>query len=356
LAEYAIEVVDLVKRYHTSVKKVMQGRPGSRATSLRGIFEVLLRKGSFITALDGVTLKVKKGETFGLLGPNGAGKTTFIHILCTLILPDDGEAFVNGFDVQREPQQVLRNLQAVIGGNIGFEWRLTARQGLEFYASLYGLPKLEARKKIDYLLKFTGLKDRADDMYQRYSAGMRRKLVLCRALLLDVPIVLFDEPTIGLDPPTAAEIRELLHGKLSRDEGKTVLIATHNMWEAQEICDRIAILYRGKIIACDSPDNIRRLIRPETIYNISLQNPKFSKEHEKMLKDLEGLVGVKNLVPRVDTEGILQELTLYLDKNYSLSSVLKIFFDYGLDIKSINAQEPDLEEAFIALTREEPKE
>jgi ABC-2 type transport system ATP-binding protein len=346
----------LVKRYPSSVKKAILGRPGRRATSLRGIFEVLMRRGSFITALDGVTLKVKKGEIFGLLGPNGAGKTTFIKILCTLILHDEGEAYVNGFDVRREPQQVLRNLQAVIGGaGRGFDWRLTARQGLEFYASLYGLSKQEAQEKIDFLLEFTGLRDRANDMYQRYSGGMRRKLVLCRALLLDVPIVLFDEPTIGLDPPSAAEIRELLHDKLSRDEGKTVLITTHNMWEAQEICDRIAILYRGKIIACDSPDNIRRLIRPETIYNVTFQNPKFSKRHEKMLKDLKGVAGVKNLVPEVTTEGIFQKLTLYLDKNHSLSSVLKVLLAHGLEIKSIDAREPALEEAFIALTQKEPK-
>jgi len=351
-----METINLVKRYPTSIKKAIQGRPGSHTTSFKGIFEVILRRGSFITALDGVTLQIKKGEIFGLLGPNGAGKTTFIKILCTLILHDEGEAYVNGFDVRKEPSQVLRNLQAVIGGSIGFEWRLTARQGLEFYASLYGLPKYEARKKIDYLLDFTGLKDRADDMYQRYSSGMRRKLVLCRTLLQDVPIVLFDEPTVGLDPPTSAEIRELLRDKLSRDEGKTVLISTHNMWEAQEICDRIAILYRGKIVACDSPDNIRRLIRPETVYNITLQSPKFNKEHEKMLKDLQEMAGVKNLTPRVTPEGVFQRLTLYLDKNYSLSSVLKVLFSYGLEIKSVDAREPDLEEAFIALTREEQKE
>jgi len=355
LVEYAIETIDLAKRYPTSIKKTWKPR-GAHGTSLRTIFEALMRRGPFITALDGVTLKVKKGEILGLLGPNGAGKTTFINILCTLILPDGGEAYVNGFDVQREPQQVLKNLQAVGGGNIGFEWRLTARQNLEFYASLYGLPKLEAKKKIDYLLDFAGLRDRADDMYQRYSAGMRRKLILCRALLLDVPILLFDEPTVGLDPPSAAEIRELLRDKLSREEGKTVLMATHNMWEAQEICDRIAIIDRGKIITCDSPDNIRRLIRAETVYNINFVNLKFSKEHEKMLKDLEGMVGVNNVVPRITTEGIFQKLTLHVDKSLNLSRVLNVLMAYGLEIKSIDASEPSLEEAFIVITRGRPKE
>jgi len=326
-----------------------------RRPSLRGIFEDLMRRRPLITALDGVTLKVKKGEIFGLLGPNGAGKTTFIKILCTLVLHDEGEAYVNGFDVQREPKQVLRNLQAVLGGTGGFEWRLTARQGLEFYALLYGLPKKEAEKKIDYLLNFTGLKHRENDMYQRYSTGMAHKLQLCKALLIDAPILLFDEPTAGLDPPSAVEFRRLLRDKLLLEEGKTIFITTHNMWEAQEICDRIAIIDRGKIIACDSPDNIRHHIRTEIIYSITFLNPKFSKEHKKMLKELDEMVGVNNVVPRVATEGTLQKLIIHMDKNLNLSSVLKVLMAYGLEVKSVDATEPSLEEAFIAITGREQK-
>lgn len=352
MVEFAIETVDLVKRYPASVKRMVAGR-GGHTVSLRGILELLIRRGAFITALNGVSLQVKKGEIFGLLGPNGAGKTTFIHVLCTLILHDEGEAYVNGFDVQREPRQVLKNLQAVISGNPGFEWRLTARQGLEFYASLYGLSRREANKKIDDLLRFTGLKEREDDMYQKFSGGMRRKLVICRALLQDVPILLLDEPTIGLDPSSSAEIRALLHDRLSREDGKTILITTHNMWEAQEICDRIAILYRGKIIACDTPDNIRNLVHPETIYSINLQISKFSKTHEKMLEELRGMTGVRNLIPLVSTEGTLEKLTLHLDKNYAVSEVLKALLAHGMGIRSIETREPALEEAFIALTREE---
>ncbi len=134
-----------------------------------------------------------------------------IKILCTLVIHDEGEAYVNGFDVKKEPGEVLRNLQAVLPESRGFTWRLTGRQNLEFYALLYGLREKEAKERINYLLEFTGLKERADDGYQRYSTGMQRKLLLCRALLRNTPTLLFDEPTAGLDPTSAAEFRSMLH-------------------------------------------------------------------------------------------------------------------------------------------------
>jgi ABC-2 type transport system ATP-binding protein len=350
LVEYAIETVDLVKRYPASVKRLK----AAPRNSLRNILETLRERGAHMTALDGVSLRVRKGEVFGLLGPNGAGKTTFIKILCTLILHDEGEAFVNGFDVKKESSQVLRNLQAVIGG--GFDWRLKARENLEFYASLYGLSRHEAHSKIDSLLDFAGLRDRANDMYQMLSSGMKRKLVICRSLLLDVPILLFDEPTRGLDPLIAIEIRRLMFEKLSRDEGKTVFLSTHNMWEAEAICDRIAILNRGKIIACDSPDNIRRLVGSEKVYDITLIKAKSGRKQEKMLKDLKETEGVKDLAPEFKAEGTLEKLVLYLEEKHNLSSILKVLLDYGVEIRSIDARDAPLEEVFITLTKRASKE
>jgi len=343
LADYAIETIDLVKRYPASVRK--------RGPSLTRIFRVLKRKGPFIEALRGVTLRVRRGEIFGLLGPNGAGKTTLIKILCTLVLPDEGEAYVNGFSVQREPRKVLKNLQVVFSETKGFEWRLTARQNLEFYALLYGLSKEEAKKRIDYLLDLTSLKSRENDAYQKYSTGMARRLLLCKALLLDSPVLLFDEPTVGLDPGSARDFRSLLRDSLSRKQGKTILISTHNLWEAQEICDRIAIIDRGRIVVCDAPDNIRLLLGDDKTVKITFEHVTFNKKHEGMLKKLLEITNVKKATPNVDADGTLRTLHISADRKLDLHEVLDVIMSYSLRVKSINVVEPTLEEAFINITR-----
>jgi ABC-type multidrug transport system ATPase subunit len=170
---YAIETIELVKKYPTTARR---GRPhpgegfrgGRRVDSLQALFNILGgHNGFFVEALRGVSLQIKEGEVFGLLGPNGAGKTTLIKILCTLVTHDAGEAYVHGFDVKKRPLDVLKKLQAILPESRGFDWRLSGRQNLEFYALLYGVKDKEAKERIDYLLGFTGLKDRADDGYQR---------------------------------------------------------------------------------------------------------------------------------------------------------------------------------------------
>src|SRR3990172_12899401 len=223
---YAIETIGLVKRYPTNAEDWdgYGGRGRSTIGSLEGLKHLLSRKKrSYIEALRGIDLQIKKGEVFGLLGPNGAGKTTLIKILCTLVIHDEGQAIVNGYDVKKEPAQVVKNLQAVLPESRGFNWRLTGRQNLQFYALLYGISEKQSQERIDYLLDMTGLKERANDGYQRYSTGMQRKLLLCRALLRNTPILLFDEPTAGLDPTAAAEFRSLVRDKLAREEGRTIL-------------------------------------------------------------------------------------------------------------------------------------
>lgn len=369
MVAYAIETIELVKRYPTTARREMGERVGGGRIIIRtsggrggvqsfgGILSAIKgTKGPFIEALRGVNLKVKKGETFGILGPNGAGKTTLIKILCTLVLHDEGEVYVNGFDVQKEPDKVLKNLQAVLPGSRGFSWRLTGRQNLEFYALLYGLREKEAEERINYLLEFTGLEERADDGYQRYSTGMQRKLLLCRALLRDTPILLFDEPTVGLDASSAAEFRSLLHDKMAKEEGKTIFFATHNLVEAQQICDRIAIIDRGKITACDTPDNIRYKMFDERPFNITFYDAWFNEEQEKMVDELQEMHGVYGATPEIDTDRSFQGISLRVDKNMDLSSILDVILKSGLKIKTINTQEPTLEEAFIAITGRRPGE
>jgi len=350
--KYAVETIGLFKKYPTSARRTGGGGRGHGGVdSFGNIFSVMKRKGrSYIEALRGVDLQIKTGEVFGLLGPNGAGKTTLIKILCTLIIHDEGEAYVHGFDVTKEPREVIKNLQAVLPESRGFNWRLTGRQNLEFYALLYGIREKETQERIDYLLDLVGLQERADDGYQRYSTGMQRKLLLCRALLRNTPTLLFDEPTTGLDPSSAAEFRNLVRDKLARDEGKTILLSTHNLYEAQDICDRIAILDRGEITACDTPNNIQYTMLDEKIFNITFIEAVFGTDQEKMVNSLEQIPGVYGVTPEVNPESNFHELSIRLSKDIDLSDILGIILSNGLKIGNINTNEPSLEEAFMAIT------
>lgn len=360
MVNYAIEAIQLVKRYPTTAKKEL-GRGWYWNTdsihSFTGLISLIKRtKGPFIEALQGISFQVKKGEIFGILGPNGAGKTTLIKILCTLVLHDEGEVYVNGFNVQTEPNKVLQNLQAILPESRGFDWRLTGRQNLEFYALLYGLKEREAQERINYLLNYIGLRERADDMYQRYSTGMQRKLLLCRALMRDTPILLFDEPTVGLDVSSAADFRSLLLDKIAKEEGKTIFMSTHNLVEAQQMCDRVAIIDRGTIIACDTPDNIRNKMFDNRSFSITFHNAWFEEEEEKMVDELEKIPGIYAVNPEIVHDRMLQGLSICIDRNVDLSGILEIILKSGLKIRTINTQEPTLEEVFKAITGQRPKE
>lgn len=350
---YAIETIDLVKRYPAGSRSGGGGgghhhRGGVR--SLGALFDFFGGKNRpYIEALRGVNLQVKEGEILGILGPNGAGKTSLIKILCTLVIHDEGEAYVHGLDVKKAPGEVLKKLQAILPESRGFSWRLSGRQNLEFYALLYGLQENEAKERIGRLLEMTGLEERADDGYQRYSTGMQRRLLLCRALLRNTPTLLFDEPTSGLDPKSAAEFRALLH-KQATEEGRTILISTHNLFEAQDLCNRIAILDRGKITACDTPDNIRYMMYDEKVLSIAFLEATFDEGKGKLLNRLEEMPGILGATPEVDLEGNFQRLAIRMDKSTDLSGILELLMESGLKIGAINTEEPTLEDAFLAIT------
>src|SRR5512136_2579200 len=354
--KYAIETIDLVKRYPTTSNRdavIPPGRGGHTRGNVGSITTILeaIRgsRGPFIEALKKVNLNIKEGEIFGILGPNGAGKTTLIKTLCTLIIHDEGEVYVNGFDPKREPGEVLKNLQAVLPESRGFNWRLSGRQNLEFYALLYGLDDAEAQERIRYLLDFTNLTDRADDGYQRYSTGMQRKLLLCRALLRNTPIIVFDEPTAGLDPTSADEFRRMIIDRLVRKEGKTILMSTHNLQEAQELCDRIAILERGKVIALDTPDNVRHLVIEDRFFQIVLADALFGEKEEKLVGDLNATDGVHSVSADVNQGKKLSGLALRVEKDMDLSGILRLLVKSDLKIKAVNTEDPTLEDAFNAI-------
>jgi ABC-2 type transport system ATP-binding protein len=207
-----------------------------------------------ITALDDLTLAVAQGEIFGLLGPNGAGKTTLIKILSTMLLPDHGTASINGHDIVTRARQVRKAIGVMFTGASGLFLRLSARKNLEYFASLYAMPRRFAKQRIAELLDRQGLADRADDAVASYSQGMRQRLHLARALLHDPAVLLLDEPTVGLDPLAAQEFRRSVAAM--RSEGKTVLFSTHHMHEAEHMCDRVAIVNKGRLVTIGSPTSL----------------------------------------------------------------------------------------------------
>ncbi|MCP8309647.1 MAG: ATP-binding cassette domain-containing protein, partial [archaeon] len=234
------------------------------ASNLTKIFLTKKRRGRLpftgekvkIKALDGLSLRVKEGEIVGLLGPNGAGKTTLIKILSTLIIPDSGTAKVNGYDILKEPVKVRESVGVMLTGERTLYWKLTGRENLLYFSKLYHVPKDLARRRIDELLALTGLEEKADELVENYSSGQRVRLGFAKALINDAPIMFFDEPTMSLDPQFSRRIRNTIRW-LNEEKGKTILLATQNMFEADELCHTVSIIDQGKIIVTGSPNELK---------------------------------------------------------------------------------------------------
>lgn len=258
-ADLAIETVDLTKRFR-------------KAKSYRDIF---LRPfaSEHTTALRGVSLSVEMGETFALIGPNGAGKTTLVKILSTLVLPTSGDAFVAGYDVKRHPDQIKKRIGCVVTEERSFYWRLTGRQNLCFFAVLNNIPTPAVKQKVHEAIALMGLEDDADKMFKDYSTGMKHRLAMARALLTDPEIVFFDEPTKSLDLPTAKTIRRLIADFVACERKRTVLFATHDLLEAEQLAGRVAILDHGSIKACGTPSQLTKSVTGKRKYALKLRKP-----------------------------------------------------------------------------------
>ncbi|KPV47830.1 ABC transporter ATP-binding protein, partial [Kouleothrix aurantiaca] len=225
------------------------------------------------------------------LGPNGAGKTTTLRMLSTLLQPSAGRATINGYDLASQPDMVRRNLGAVLTGERSIYWKLTGRENLEYFAALYHLPPDVARRRVAELLERLGLANRANDAVEGYSSGMKQRIAIAKALLASPPVVLLDEPTVGLDPQSARNLRELILE--IKGEGRTVLLTTHYMEEADLLCDRVGIIDLGKIIALDTPAALKRSIRQLDVMQLEVEA-----FDEALLPGLEALPGVQHCAAR----------------------------------------------------------
>ncbi|HML03289.1 MAG TPA: ABC transporter ATP-binding protein [Candidatus Bathyarchaeia archaeon] len=305
------------------------------------------REREIVTAVDHLNLEIKSGELFGLLGPNGAGKTTLVKMLCTLLPPDEGSAVVSGFDVARQPMDVRRSIGALFSvGERGAFWRLSGYKNLEFFSAIYNVPRSRRHERIMEVLDLVGLKDKAFDRYQRFSGGMKRKLALARVLLPDTPILLLDEPTVGLDVISSRTLREFIKNDLSRKAGKTVFYTTHYVEEASQICDRIGILNRGRLVACDTPSAIRGIVKKGEVVEIRVQSIT-----DPQIGAMKTMGGVVDLVSEVEDSVLGQRLLrLHLESIDLLPMVLDFVFKEKIRLIDLKREEPTLEDAFIELT------
>ncbi|MEA5079937.1 MAG: ABC transporter ATP-binding protein [Anaerolineaceae bacterium] len=244
-----IEVKSLNKTFHTRT----------------GLWKIKTKE---TTAVEDVSFSIEKGELFGLLGPNGAGKTTTIKMLTTLLLPTSGSASIMGLDVVKQTQEVRKHIGFAFSGSRGLYNRLTAVQNLKYFAELYSLDTEVSRKRIPELLELVGLGSRGDDRVETYSSGMTQRLHLARALLHDPEVLFLDEPTVGIDPVGSRELRKTVKDLLSL--GKTILLTTHYMAEAEELCNRIAIIKKGRIVALDTPDALKKQISGDSVIEASI--------------------------------------------------------------------------------------
>ncbi|PMQ00878.1 MAG: ABC transporter [Dictyoglomus sp. NZ13-RE01] len=274
-----------------------------KVNNLRKYFKVLNRREGFwgavkdlfsnnyfyVKAVDGISMEIKEGEIVGFLGPNGAGKTTTIKILSTLLLPTSGEVKILGYDVIKEPEKVRKSINFVMGGERNLYARLSAIENLEYFADLYGVPYKNRKERIRELLEIVGLpSDRLKDKVETYSKGMKQRLQIARGLINDPEIIFLDEPTIGLDPIGARDIRNVV--KKLKNMGKTIIFTSHYMQEVEELCDRVALLKSGEIITIDTPASLKS--KYSESFEIKLLIDKYSKT---IIKELEKSKYVKDL-------------------------------------------------------------
>ncbi len=300
---------------------------------------VLRRPKNQVVAVKDVSFEVNYGELFGLVGPNGAGKTTTIKLLTTMLIPTSGTATVLGHGIEKDVTKIRERIGIVLGGERGLYTRVNAIDNLRYFADLYGVPVKIQGKRIKELLQFMGLWDRARDRVETYSKGMKQRLHLARGLINDPQLIFMDEPTIGLDPEIAKETRNMIKELI--EKGKTVLLTTHYMFEADELCKRVAIIRNGEIVALDTPSGLKKYIMDTSV--VEVEGFGITEKEVARFKEVPGVLAVS-----ADLSENKQVLKIQTPKGSEIISevheILKNSRIYDLKIK-----EPTLEDAYLRL-------
>src|SRR5574340_220190 len=323
-SNYAIETEGLGRVYRLRENKKKKNQPKT------------------LTALSDVNLQINRGELFGLLGPNGAGKTTLIKILVTLLAPTTGWAKVAGYDVWKETMSVRPLINMVSGGESSGYGLLTVRENLWMFSQFYGMPSAEAKKRIDELLETVGLADRAKTKSSDLSTGLRQKMNIIRGLMTDPEVLFLDEPTLGLDVGASRDVRHYVRRWVDENDRRTLLLTTHTMVEADELCDRVAIINRGRVLACDTPVRLKRELQQDAIFNLDV-----SPMNGLKASTFEDLPGVRKVV-HTAMDGHA-ELDFILAEEAVLATVVNELTANDIRILNLNKREPTLEDVFVTL-------
>src|SRR6184192_1806795 len=300
------------------------------------------RRAKEIEAVRGISFAVEPGELFGLLGPNGAGKTTTIKMLITLLIPTAGSARVLGYDVVQDAREVRRRIGYVFGGERGVYERLSGYDNLRYFAELYGVPPKLQKPRIEELLELVGLKGREHERAEGYSRGMKQRLHVARGLLHDPEVLFLDEPTIGLDPVGARELRSTIATLTAA--GKTVLLTTHYMFEADALCDRIAVISKGEIVAEGTPLKLKRGVAEVSVLEVEVYG--IAADSVERVRSLNGVVAVA-----VEEREQAQVLVVQTEPEVELTQAILGHLN-GADVGRISRREPTLEDAYVALVKE----
>jgi ABC-2 type transport system ATP-binding protein len=310
---------------------------------LRRVFRpkigVLRRTTKEIMAVEDISFEIGSGELFGLLGPNGAGKTTTVKMLATLLIPTAGSARIQGYDVVRKANEVRKRIGFIFGGERGLYWRLSGIDNLRYFASLYHVDPQVAKKRIPYLLEMVGLQGRGNERVEGYSRGMKQRLHVARTLLHDPQTLFLDEPTIGLDPVGAREFRQVIRNL--QLEKKTILLTTHYMFEADALCQRVAVINHGHIVALDSPEGLKQHVSDLSV--IELEVFGIPPEIIERLR-------AQPYVDAVAVENRDQRQVLQVQSLRGSAAVPDLMASLnGVRVGRVQVREPTLEDAYVRL-------
>ncbi len=305
----------------------------------RATIGVVRRKIKEVVAVDGIRFDVRPGELFGLLGPNGAGKTTTVKMLTTLLIPTGGTARILGHDVIKEASAIRPRIGFIFGGERGLYWRLSGVDNLRYFASLYHVDPDTTRKRIPYLLDLVGLTDRGQEKVEGYSRGMKQRLHIARTLLHDPEVLFLDEPTMGLDPVGARELRQVIRNLQS--EAKTILLTTHYMFEADALCDRIAVINHGRLVALDTPVALKKLVSDLSVIEIEV----FGIQEQTLER-----VRTLDFVDTVAVEDLDQKQSLRVHSAAGSEAIPPLLEALdGVRMGKVVVREPTLEDAYVRL-------